>query len=94
MKNILQGIYTCSAICSCLFDIFTGKKTRGSHRTFRVKWHGASPYGMTSNGLCQNLHNLLVSVSEPVEEREKRMEKREANKELAIVTGVEIVTGN
>ena len=54
MENILQGIYTCSAICSCLFDIFTGKKTRGSHRTFRVKWHGASPqpYRYAFKWLC------------------------------------------
>ena len=29
MENILQWIYFCSAICCCLFEIFTGKKPRG-----------------------------------------------------------------
>ena len=29
MENILQWIYLCSAICCCLFEIFTGKKTKG-----------------------------------------------------------------
>ena len=29
VENILQWIYLCSAICCCLFEIFTGKKTKG-----------------------------------------------------------------
>jgi hypothetical protein len=32
LRNILQGIYTCSAICSCLFEIYTRKKSRGGGR--------------------------------------------------------------
>ena len=34
MENILQGIYTCSAICSCLFEIYTRKKSRGGRGGF------------------------------------------------------------
>ena len=37
------------------------------------------------------MHPLLVSVSEPVEEREKRMVKMDAKKELIIVTVIELL---